>query len=295
MQNTARDSQPVSWTDIEQAIRTNSYRKRCVEPIVAGDGDMAESDTNPVPWMPKGWTYAPSLFKATPLSIVLMATDPLYEISAVNTRREMERDVAKELVSEFDMLYGKYNGRGRGWVKTTTTAELGQWAAGATDVPFEWSAILEKRKILSALLDIVCIKFGIRIAVWWSEHKKIGLWPIQETESESWSSAPILNVEVLTSGEAHVLQNPDTDIRVRPLVWTGLFKTIGEWQWTRPPTCPSISGKTLTELRADYEGIAGEAAAAALSKKIDKETLATLHYRYECMELRLAPKEDTFF
>ena len=46
---------------------------------------------------------------------------------------------------------------------------------------------------------------------------------------------------------------------------------------------------------ADYEGIAGEAAAAALSKKIDKETLATLHYRYECMELRLAPKEDTFF
>ena len=295
MQNTARDSQPVSWTDIEQAIRGNSYKKRSLEAIEAKEGGVLESEETPVPWLPNGWTYANSMFKATPLSIALMATDPMYEISALNTRREMERDAAKELVVEFDTMYAAHNGRGRGWVKTATNAELGQWAAGATEVPFDWTSILEKRKILSALLDIVCVKFGIRIAVWWSEHKKLGMWPIQEGEGVSWSSAPILNIEVLTSGEAHVLQNPDSDIRVKPTQWLNLFKTIGEWQWTRPPTCASISGKTLTDLRAEYESVAGEAAASALSKKVDKETLANIIYRYECIELRLAPKQDTFF
>jgi hypothetical protein len=293
MQNTARDTQPVSWSDIEAAIKSNPHRKRCAEAICP-DAVPIEEQTKSVAWLP-GWTYANANFKATPISLVLMATDPLYEISAINTRREMERESATELANEFDALYAKHNGRGRGWVKTATSTELAQWAGGATDIPFDWTNLLEKRKILSALLDLVCVKFGVRIAIWWSEHKKLCVWPVVESDDSSWDSAPILNIEVLTSGEAHVLMNADNDIRVKPAVWTALFKTIGEWQWVRPSTSGSIGGKTLTDLKAEYAGIAGENQVAALPKKIDKETLANVIYRYQCMDVRFAPKEQPFY
>jgi hypothetical protein len=295
MQNTARDTQPVSWSEIEQVIKMNPHRKRCVEAIVPGSCAVADDDTKvSVAWLP-GWTYANANFKATPISLALMATDPLYEISALNTRREMERESATELASEFDAMYAKHNGRSRGWVKTATSVELSQWAGGATEVPFDWTNLLEKRKILSALLDLVCVKFGIRMAIWWSEHKKLGIWPIYESDDSSWASAPILNIEVLTSGEAHVLMNKDYDIRVKSDTWRDLFKTIGEWQWIRPSTSGSIGGKTLTELKADYGLIAGEQAVATLPKKIDKETLANLTYRYQCMDIRFAVKEQHFY
>jgi hypothetical protein len=91
MQNTARDTQPVSWSEIEQAIKQNNNRKRCVEPIRI-DAVTTEEKQNPVSWMPPGWTYANANFKATPISLALMATDPLYEISATNTRRAAEQE-----------------------------------------------------------------------------------------------------------------------------------------------------------------------------------------------------------
>ena len=294
MQNTARDTQPVSWSDIEQVIKMNPHRKRCVDPIRPEIGAIQEEVANPVTWLP-GWTYAPATFKATPIGLALMATDPLHEISAVNTRREIEKESATELANSFDEMYAKHNGRGRGWVKTATSAELSQWSAGATEVPFDWTALLDKRKILSALIDLVCVKYGIRIAVWWSEHKKLCMWPIYESDDSSWDSAPILNIEVLTSGEAHVLLSPDSDIRSKPAVWANLFKTIGEWQWVRPSTSGSIAGKTLTDLKAEYAGIAGESAASLLPKKIDKETLANVIYRHQCLEMRLSPKEHPFY
>jgi hypothetical protein len=243
--------------------------------------------------MAPGWTYATSSFKATPLGLALMAVDPLYEISAPNTRRGMEKDAAVELAAEFDALYAKHNGRGRGWVKTGMSTELGLLAGGATETPFDWTALLDKRKILSALIDLICTKYTVRMAIWWSDHKKLSLWPLSESDDESWASAPILNIEVLTSGEAHVLSNNEGDVRVKPASWTSVFRTIGEWQWTRPATSPSFASKTLSDLKTEYAEIAGSN--ANLPKKIDKETLATVIYKYECLEMRLAAKESGFY
>ena len=203
----------------------------------------------------------------------------------------MQKDAASELALEFDSLYVKYNGRTRGWIKTSLNVELGKWAGGATDVPFDWTSLLEKKKVLSALLDIVCVKYAIRIAVWWSEHKKLTVWPLHESDDEAWLNAPILNVEVLSSGEAHVILNPDGDMRIKPCSWTPIFKTTGEWQWTRPGTSPGLSAKTLTELRADYTEIAGETMAETLPKKVDKETLSNIIYKYDWMSIRLVKDE----
>ena len=114
------------------------------------------------------------------------------------------------------------------------------------------------------------------------------MWPLQESHDEAWLNAPILNVEVLSSGEAHVILNPEGDARIRPQFWASLFKTIGEWQWTRPGTSPGLSTKTLTELRADYAEMAGEIMATTLPKKIDKETLSNLIYRHDWMNVRLS-------
>jgi len=289
MQNTARDTQPVSFSEVEQAIRSNPRRGLRLETIT--NIQPVVSTTDSISWMPKGWAYAKSDFCATPISLALMATDPLYEISAINTKRSLEKEAATELALEFDSLYSKYNGRTRGWIKTTLNTELGKWAGGATDAPFDWTSLLEKKKVLSALLDIVCVKYAIRIAVWWSDHKKLSVWPLQESGDEAWANAPIVNVEVLTSGEAHVLLNPEGDMRIKPLIWTALFKTIGEWQWTRPGTSPGLSTKTLTELRADYAELAGESMASNLPKKLDKDTLSNIIYRYDWMNLRLQKDE----
>jgi len=291
MQNTARDTQPVSFTDIENAIRCNPKRGVKLDPI--SSVHPVATTVKSVSWMPKGWGYATSDFCASPVSLALMASDPLYEISSINTKRGLEKEAASELALEFDGLYSKYNGRTRGWIKSALYTELGKWAGGATDVPFDWTSLLEKKKVLSALLDIVCVKYAIRIAVWWSEHKKLSLWPLYESSDEAWLNAPILNVEVLSSGEAHVLLTPDGDMRVKPCSWTPIFKTIGEWQWTRPCTSPGLSTKTLTELRADYTELAGESMEASLPKKVDKDTLCNIIYRYDWMNVRLI-KDDVF-
>jgi hypothetical protein len=291
MQNTARDTQPVSCAEIVQAISSNPHRNKTVEAILS-TGAITDKAT-PVAWMAPGWTYAPSTFRATPLSLALMAADPLYEISAPNTRRGMEKEAAVELASEFDAMYAKYNGRGRGWVKTGMSTELGLLAGGATETPFDWTALLDKRKILSAVIDVICMKFTVRMAIWWSDHKKLSMWPLNETDDESWASAPILNIEVLTSGEAHVLTSAEGDVRVKPAIWTNVFKTIGEWQWTRPATAPSYASKTLTDLKTEYAELAGDS--ATLPKKIDKDTLATVIYKYEILQMRLVAKECGFY
>jgi len=291
MQNTARDTQPVSCSEIEQAIAANPHRFKTVDAI--STCPVISDKAVPVAWMAPGWTYATSSFKATPLSLALMAVDPLYEISAVNTRRGMEKEAAVELAAEFDALYAKHNGRGRGWVKTGMSTELGLLAGGATETPFDWTALLDKRKILSALIDLICTKYTVRMAIWWSDHKKLSLWPLSESDDESWASAPILNIEVLTSGEAHVLSNMEGDVRVKPASWTNVFRTIGEWQWVRPATAPSYASKTLSDLKTEYAEIAGSS--ANLPKKIDKDTLATVIYKYECLEMRLVAKESGFY
>lgn len=293
MQNTARETQPVSCLEIEQAILANKRNNKSLPPIEFGKVDKIDDEFF-IQWMPKGWVYAKSDFKATPLSVALMATDPLYQISAINTQRSMEREVATELASEFDSLYTKYSGRTRGWVKTAMNKELDQLAAGATDIPFDWTSLLDKKKVLSSIIDIICLKFDVRIAIWWSQHKRLSIWPIQE--SETLSSTPILNIEVLTSGEAHIMLNPESDIRIKPSLWLSLFQTIGEWQWTRPATYPSISGKTLTDLKAEYAELAGsDDLNGTLTKKIDKETLANIIYRYKWVNVRLAPKKEIFY
>ena len=289
MQNTARDTQPVTWTDIENAICSNSRRKLGLDSILVKSNNTESLGVEaPIQWMPSGWKYANSDFRATPISLALMATDPLYTVSSSNTQRGLEKDMATELASEFDSLYNKYNGRTRGWIKSHLNLELGKWAGGATDVPFDWTSLLDKKKVLSSLLDIICVKNSLRIAVWWSEHKKLSLWPLSESDDEGWRSAPIINVEVLTSGEAHVMLSPDGDMRVKPSLWANIFKTIGEWQWVRPCTSPSLSTKTATELRADYAEIAGDSAVAMLPKKIEKDTLSNIIYKYDWLKVRLS-------
>jgi hypothetical protein len=296
MQSTVRDTQPVSWSDIDKVISMNPHRNMTLDPIRRECAESVTASADAVNWMPDGWTYADSSFLATPVSIALMASDPLYEISATNVRRSLEKEGSTELAEKFDEMYVKHGGRSRGWVKTAMNSELTQWAAGATERPFDWTALLDKRKILSALLDITCVKYGIRIAVWWSQHKKLSLWPLHESVDDlSWESAPIINIEVLTSGEAHVLVNPDGDIKVKAASWLNLFKTIGEWQWTRPATAPTIGSRTLTELKEEYGIVAGEKALASLPKKIDKDTVAVLIYKHEWVEGRLLQKEHTFY
>ena len=291
MQNTVRDTQPVSWTEINEAIMRNPHRNRCLDPISAVP--TISNTAAAVPWMAKDWTYMASGIRAHPITVALLATDPLYEISAPNTRMTIEKEASTELLNEFDTLYANHNGRGRGWVKTQMNSELNLWAGGGTDQPFQWTGLLENRKILSALMDIVCVKYCVRIAVWWSEHKKLSVWPINEPDDQSWASAPILNIEVLSSGEAHIIESKD--LRVRANEWVELFTTIGEWQWTRPLTWPSISAKTLKDLKADYAEVAGEQLAEQLPKKIDKDTLANLIYRYQWIDIRLTSKESSFY
>lgn len=289
-QNTARDTQPVSCADIEAAIQSNSQRRYKIDSINLKPKITMDETLKQVKWLPPNWSYAKSV--ATPLMIAMMATDPLYDVSAPNTRRSMEKEAATELAESFDALYVKYDGRKRGWIKSHMNTELNNWAAGATDAPFDWVA-LQDRKVHSALIDIVCIKYNVRIAVWWSEFKKLTVWPLKECEDSG--SAPILNIEVLSSGEAHIMLNPDGQVNVKPVVWTPLFVTIGEWHWIPPCTSPGLSTKTLSEMKSEYAEIAGEAMVNTLPKKIDKATLASVIYRYQWLNDRLVQKEHEIF
>jgi hypothetical protein len=102
-------------------------------------------------------------------------------------------------------------------------------------------------------------------------------------------------VKVEASGEAHIILNPDGQVNVKPVVWTPLFVTIGEWHWMPPCTSPGLSTKTLSEMKSEYAEIAGEAMVNTLPKKIDKATLASVIYRYQWLNDRLAQKEHEIF
>ena len=53
MQNTARDTQPVSFSDVEQAIRSNPKRNMKLESITSIHPVVSTIDS--ILWMPKGW------------------------------------------------------------------------------------------------------------------------------------------------------------------------------------------------------------------------------------------------
>ena len=84
-------------------------------------------------------------------------------------------------------------------------------------------------------------------------------------------------------------------VRVRSAEWMKVFETIGEWQWTRPSTWPSIGSKSLADLKTEFSELAGEDRLTALPKRIDKETLANVIYRYQWMEMRLVQTEGGFY
>ena len=107
MQNTARETQPVSWSEITEVIKSNPHRNKGLTEIRAQPNmEAAVASAATVPWMTRGWTYKASDVRAHPMTLALLATDPLYEISAPNTRKGIEKDAAMELATDFDTVDG---------------------------------------------------------------------------------------------------------------------------------------------------------------------------------------------
>ena len=190
-----------------------------------------------------------------PICIAIGYRDPMYEIASASVRQSIEAEEARILESKIAEIYKNESGRSRGWTKTALDAFFLVRAASGGHVPakqtFDWSAVFTDKQT-SALLDFICLAKGIRLAVWNTAEKCVGIWPAADLSTGK-ETPPLFHV----SHEGHALGKttvfePGWTLRAPQSVEHGLEKlsldeldSLAEKMGVEPPT-----GKKAERVRA---------------------------------------------
>lgn len=222
-----------------------------------------------------------------PLVIGLEHVDPLYIGAPERTKRAIECECAQRLEAQLDALYKSEAGRSRGWTKVGLDGMIKPRCASGGDLreldrakkAFSWMAVGED-KAASAFLDFVCVAKGIRIAVWFSEAKKIIVFPAADASA---AVAPRDDSEAAAATKAfdqiyHVDSTGHPRFGMRTPA--ALLEFCDTEKWTLLPphsVIHSLNGLTLSELEsvATQLGLAG--GEALPRTKAERVTLLASH------------------
>ena len=138
-----------------------------------------------------------------PIVIGIEETDILYTGAPANAKHRMACEEAQRIEGLLAELYKSQGGRSRGWTK----GGLEEWikprcASGGNireldraKVAFAWQLVCED-KAMSAFLDFLCVAKKIRIAIWFSEEKRVVVYPASDYASaEPTLSYPLYHVD----------------------------------------------------------------------------------------------------
>jgi hypothetical protein len=240
----------VSWSEMEAAIRTNPHRSCSLQGGAASASLSALPSEAALAWFP-GWTEDETFTVKDPVALSLWVRDPLYRVAAPAIRRSMEMEEAAFLLHSSETAWKQHNGRVRSWVRKHLEEDLRLRAGGGDPAPDAWEAIRTTKRA-ALLLDYICIMRGIRVALWWPDHKAVTVIPLT-------GSAPTTTVSQLNCLSGRMLIGPASELTVPPSSWPALLlKASSEIAWTPPASAPSIGTNTVAQIHDRIQALLKE-------------------------------------
>lgn len=216
-----------------------------------------------------------------PIVLGLEHSDPLYSMAQHHAKHQIETESALTLEKMMPDLYKSQGGRARGWTKSGLETMLRPRCASGGNTKeldrvkaaFIWQ-LAASDKATSAFLDFLCVARQIRIAIWYTEEKRIVLYPAADYNGiEPKTTIPLYHVT--SKGELrHGLQR-----------CADLIAFCDREAWTLLPPLSiqhTLSGLTLAELEsvgkklgmADIDGNKAQRVAAVAVYKLRQRLLA---------------------
>ena len=133
--------------------------------------------------------------------LVLGIQDVMYIHATYRVQYQIECEEAVRLETEMPIVYKSQCGRSRGWTKTNLEILIKPRCAiggnlrdlDKAKAAFHWN-LVRTDKYQAAFLDFVCIVKKIRIAVWFTEEKRVVLFPAADHTDSLDSELPLHHV-----------------------------------------------------------------------------------------------------
>jgi hypothetical protein len=250
MGNKTRDlAASVPWANMQAAILANAQRGTGLGLRGASGAVAAMPAEEAVPWLPAGWTEDTTLTIADAVSFALWIRDPLYRTATPTVRRAMESEEASALLNASEAAWKEHNGRVRGWVRKHLDEDLRQRSGGVDPAPDAWEAVRTARRA-ALLLDYVCVMRGLRVAIWWPEHKTVSIFPAAGGVP---AGTPLVQLNAL-SGRVLVGSQGATMVAT---AWPALSVQAAEFSWAPPLTVGGTM--TVAQIQEALQAIAPDA------------------------------------
>lgn len=237
-------SKPVPPGPPINPLKPRSPPQSIVAP--AAPAPAAPAPAAPVPRISEPHT---SRAVVDPIVLGLEHVDLLYGMAQSHVKHQIETESALSLEKSMPELYKSQGGRARGWTKSGLENMLRPRCASGGNTreldrvkaAFIWQ-LASSDKATSAFLDFLCVARQIRIAIWYTEEKRIVLYPAADYNGiEPKTTIPLYHVT--SKGELrHGLQR-----------CADLITFCDREAWTLLPPLSiqhTLSGLTLTELES---------------------------------------------
>jgi hypothetical protein len=250
----------VGWAALHEAIQANPNRGKRMLGTAAATASasiaaMPAADTA-VAWLP-GWKEDTTFSVSDAVSLFLWLSDPLYRVAVAGVRRTMEMEVASALLIASEKEWKARHGRHRGWVRKHLEEDLRGRSAGADPAPDFWE-LVRTNKRTALLLDYVCVVRGVRVALWWPNHKTVTTVPLTGV-------SPAAGVINLNCESGHVLLPPaggaGSSWRSPAVSWAPVVATAKEMTWVAPLCSPSVGAQTIVQIQERLTSVGASAAA----------------------------------
>jgi len=228
----------VSWTEIEAAIKANPQRDVRLQAGAASTSITALPSDTQLGWL-QGWSEDTTCTIADAVSFALWVREPLYRIAAGPIRRSMEMEEASWLLHASEAAWKQHNGRVRGWVRKHLEEDLRLRAGGGSEAPDAWESIRTTKRA-ALLLDYVCVMRGLRVALWWPDHKAVTVVPLTSSDTQ---------ITQLNCVSGRILLGPSSESVVPGITWPALLlKASSDYVWAPPASAPSIGAQTVAQI-----------------------------------------------
>ena len=242
---------PVSWAEIEEAIKLNPQRGVSLfgEGAVSNSVATMPSGEAKLKWLP-GWTEDDSMTVADPVSLSLWVRDPMYRAASLPIRRSMEMEEASLLLHGSEAAWKEHNGRVRGWIRKHLEEDLRLRAGGGEPAPDAWETIrTTKRSAL--LMDYICKMRDLRVALWWPEHKTVTVLPA--------SGSSVTEVVQFNCLSGRIMMAGGGEFRVTGASWPALLEKAVDITWSPAASISAAGAQTVAQIQERIAALPGGA------------------------------------
>jgi len=232
----------VAWSEIEQAIQMNPQRGVSLSGEGAASASILSlpSGEATLAWLPGGgWTEDDSMTVLDGVALSLWVRDPMYRAASAPIRRSMEMEEASWLLHESESAWKEHNGRVRGWIRKHLEEDLRLRAGGGEPAPDAWESIRGTKRA-ALLMDYICIMRGLRVALWWPDHKTVTVLPAAEST--------VTEVVQFNCMSGRVMMSTGGQYKVSGASWPALLEKAVDIVWA-PAATISAGNQTVAQIQ----------------------------------------------